>query len=379
MKVIMFHSVGNTANNWYRNWLSAELNQFETFCTFLAKKNYNTILLDEWYFLQDNPNQIKGNEIVLTFDDGYLDNWVYAYSILKKHGLKATVFINPEFVDSSENVRPTIDDVWSGKKKMNELQSLGFLNWSEIKTMDDAGVIDAQSHSMSHNRYFYSNKLVGIYSGQNNFDWIAWNMFPAKKNDYITNPQYDLIPRGTPVFENDRALGVRRYFPDEKIIDLSVDLKNNSDYSDEEIMRILNNEIINYPGKFETDIEMINRYKYELFESKKILEEKLNKQINFLCWPGGGYNDISIELSIKAGYKASTIASREKHRIIDNSGQYKRIQRFGMGSFIVIGSNRKLVKSNDYLIHNFLGRTGNKYYRNINRIRKLKMIIENYL
>jgi len=49
---------------------------------------------------------------------------------------------------------------------------------------------------------------------------------------------------------------------------------------------------------------MKERYWYELAESKRLLEEKLNKKVEFLCWPGGGYNELSIQLSIKAGYKA---------------------------------------------------------------------------
>lgn len=377
MKVIMFHSVGNTNDKWYRNWLSAELAQFDSFCKYLKKKRYNTILLEEWYFLQDNPSKIKGNEVVLTFDDGYLDNWVFAYPILKKYGLKSTIFINPEFVDSSLDIRPTIEDVWQGKKNINEIQSLGFLNWNEIREMDVEAVMDVQSHSMSHNKYFYSKEIIDIYSKQKNYDWIAWNIFPNQKSDYILNPQYDLIPIGTPVFQNDRALGVKRYFPDSELIKISIELKKNANYSDQEIISLLNKELIKFPGKFETDKEMMERYEYELFESKKILEENLKKQINYLCWPGGGYNEISIDLSIKAGYKASTIGSREKRRIVDNTVRYKRIQRFGLGSFIVVGGNKKLVKSEKYLIHNFLGRTGNKFYRNINRFRKLIMIIEN--
>src|SRR5690554_3420629 len=103
--------------------------------------------------------RLNNKQIVLTFDDGYLDNWVYAYPLLKKYKLKATIFVNPEFVDTSEKVRPTIEDVWKGKKEGGALVSLGFLNWEEIKTLDGSGVMEIQSHSMSHDFYFYSDQI----------------------------------------------------------------------------------------------------------------------------------------------------------------------------------------------------------------------------
>ena len=42
---------------------------------------------------------IPEKSIVLTFDDGYADIWIYAYPLLKKYGMCGTVFINPDFVD----------------------------------------------------------------------------------------------------------------------------------------------------------------------------------------------------------------------------------------------------------------------------------------
>jgi peptidoglycan/xylan/chitin deacetylase (PgdA/CDA1 family) len=35
--------------------------------------------------------------ILLTFDDGYLDDWVYVHSVLERHGLKATMFLVTEW------------------------------------------------------------------------------------------------------------------------------------------------------------------------------------------------------------------------------------------------------------------------------------------
>jgi peptidoglycan/xylan/chitin deacetylase (PgdA/CDA1 family) len=377
----MFHSLGNDSVSWYRKWLSIALSHFETFCKFLEKEGYQSVFFEDWYSIQNDPSRDSKKKIILSFDDGYLDNWVYAYPILKKHKLKGTIFINPEFVDPSAGLRANLDDVWSGIKSMNDLQTLGFLSWTEIQEMDASGVMDIQSHSMSHNFYFNSDKIKDIYTGQPNYDWLAWFQKPERKPFYITEDQRSFVPYGFPVFEFGRALGLRRYFPDEEMIEFAVKLYDSKSTEQEisPMISVLNKKIMEFPGRFETDEEMEERYRYELFESKRILEEKLNKKVEFLCWPGGGYNELSIRLSIEAGYKASTIASWEKQKVLDNSGFYKRIQRTGMGSFITTSKGSHLVKSPDFLIHNFKGRSGNPFYRNLNRVRKLSYMMMDFL
>lgn len=378
---VVFHSVGNTNPSWHRNWLSCLLDHFDRFCSFLKGAKYQAIVLEDWYQLQNYPEIILDKQVVLTFDDGYLDNWVYAYPILKQYGLKGTIFINPEFVDPSEEIRPNLDDVLLGKCQQADLQTLGFLNWAEIKEMNASGMMDIQSHGMSHNFYFISDKIVDVYEGQAEYDWLAWIHKPECKPFYITEDQRHLIAYGYPIFEYGRALGLRRYFPDSRLVDFATQLyaERGTEKDNASIIKLLNEKIKQCPGRFESDEEMERRYRYELFESKRILEEKLNKKVEFLCWPGRGYNNLSIKLSIEAGYKASTITSPEKHKVLDNSGEYKRIQRFGMGSFITTRTGSYLVKTPNYFIHNFKGKTGNFFYRNLNRARKLSCIIRDYI
>src|SRR5690606_13426141 len=182
------------------------------------KERYDTLHLNEWYRLQNNPEEIHDKQLVLTFDDGYLDNWVYACPILKKYKLKATIFVNPEFVDTSEEVRRTLEDVWAGRCKAGDLATLGFLNWEEIKALESGGVMEIQSHSMSHNFYFCSDQIIDYYHGQENYHWLAWLKRPDRKPFWITDAQKDTFPSGYPIFKYGRALGLRRFFPHEAFV-----------------------------------------------------------------------------------------------------------------------------------------------------------------
>ncbi|MEX2512331.1 MAG: polysaccharide deacetylase family protein [Cyclobacteriaceae bacterium] len=382
MSVIMLHSVGNHNSGWYQNWLSVSLEHFEQFCKFLHRGRYQTFHLDEWYELQKNPHLILKRQIILTFDDGYLDNWVFAYPILKKYQLKGTVFVNPEFVDPSSDIRPTLEDVWAGKLKKKDLFSLSYLNWEEIKQLDLSGILDVQSHSMSHNYYFKSDKIVDFYKGQDEYHWLAWLERQDQKPFWLTGNQKDFVEVGYPVFEFGRALGVRRFKPSDDFI-LAFTAKAQQLISNKS--RNVLNELKKFSdefknsniktGSYESKNEMAERYRYELFESKRLLEEKLNKKIDFLCWPGGGYNELSIQISKEAGYKASTIASRERHNKLDNSQAYKRIQRFGLRSFLDIRGEKKYYKSKYALIHLFKAKRGSLLNK---MLLKIKMMVHTF-
>jgi len=232
---------------------------------------------------------------------------------------------------------------------------------------------------MSHNFYFNSDEIIDFYTGENKYNWLSWFLHPERKAFTITDDHTKLIPFGYPVFKNYRALGLRRFFPEQKLIE-DLTFKANElrtkGLSEIEIKSGLNQVLDSYKkgsepwGRYETDEEMEERYRYEIFESKKILEDKLNKKINFLCWPGGGYNDVSIKLSIDAGYVASTLASREKFSDIDNTKDYKRIDRIGTGSFIHYNGKSFLVKNKLFLQYMFRARNGNFILRVLLKIHK---------
>ncbi len=321
--VLMIHSVGSNHTSWKEYWLSVDKEQFELFCRYLCNNGYQTHFLDHWYN-QENLQVKNKKDLYLTFDDGYLDNLLVAYPIMKKHGIKGTIFVNPEFVDPSTGIRSL---------ESTNGQTLGYLNWDEICFLDKSGVMDIQSHSMSHNFYFCSDKMIDVHTPQNTYHWLAWYAKPENKYAWQYENQSQYTPYGTPVFEYYRALGLRRYFPDEKLIEKSIELYQ-SEVPKEEIIKTCAELLKQYPGRFESDEEKEKRFRYEIFDSKSILEEKLGKTVDYLCWPGGGYDEMSLRLAEEAGYKATTISSRDRSTVSNKENLHKRIVRMGMASTI---------------------------------------------
>jgi hypothetical protein len=69
------------------------------------KKHFNIICLEEYIRLRSEKGikeKIHINPMVITIDDGYLDNYTIAYPILKKWKVPATVFITTNFVNKGE-------------------------------------------------------------------------------------------------------------------------------------------------------------------------------------------------------------------------------------------------------------------------------------
>lgn len=361
MLSLMFHSVGCNQYDWSRKHLSVSLDKFEYFCKYLKKKNYKTIWLDEWYSLQNISEKENSRYVVLTFDDGYLDNWVYVYPILKKYELKGTIFINPEFVDTKNNgKRPIYTQSQFNKKDQNNI--LGFLNWNEIIEMENSDTIDIQDHTLTHNKYFKGPEIIDFINSSNinKYDWVLWNDNPNLKPEYININLLDYLQEGTPVFENGRTLSVRKFSPDKKLISDFINKYKEYSFNANWAYSDIKNQLIKdykksqrsgvYPGKYETDKEMIERFRNEIGLSKKIIKKKLNKETKFLCWPGGGYNELSLKTAIDFGYIASTTGVKN-----DTLGlpHHKRLFRYSIGDKLHIKNNWIDLKLKSLLVLKF--------------------------
>ncbi len=69
---------------------------FENLIKYLHK-NRRVITLDDWF-----SSQRKTSGVILTFDDGWRDNYLYAFPVLKKNRLPAIIFLPVEYIGSQK-------------------------------------------------------------------------------------------------------------------------------------------------------------------------------------------------------------------------------------------------------------------------------------
>jgi len=92
--VLMFHSISTIPGN----SLGVPVKQFTEEIEWLHQQNYHTLTLEEFYQALVNKAPIPENPILLTFDDGYSDNYSAAWPILREYGFRATFFITTNSV-----------------------------------------------------------------------------------------------------------------------------------------------------------------------------------------------------------------------------------------------------------------------------------------
>ena len=89
--VLMYHSVTTDKSN--KNELKISQAKLKAQLDYLKANKYNTISLDQLYSHMSKRTALPTKPIIITFDDGYVDNYTLAYPLLKANNQKATVFM----------------------------------------------------------------------------------------------------------------------------------------------------------------------------------------------------------------------------------------------------------------------------------------------
>lgn len=342
--VVMYHGVGPDRPGWIWNHLLTPLDVFEGQMKALRDNGWTTISLAELHAHVSAGEPVPEKPVVLTFDDGYLDNYILAWPILKKYGHRAVIWMTTDFIDPSPDPRPTLDSGIEGGAWKSGMPLSGFLSMAEMRLMEASGHIEIQSHAKTHTWYPIGPKIVDFHrpigvEGYAPPPWLAWNTFPESKHEYMSRGREDEIPCGTPIYRHAKSLEAPKYFPDPALSDRLVShvLENGGDNFfardgwRSELERIATE---NPPSadSVETQEEFRERVMFELTESKRILTEGLGHSVDFLCWPGGGRNPEVIELAKKAGYLATTTHYQVMDRRNVPGQDPSEIGRVGSGS-----------------------------------------------
>lgn len=314
--VLYYHSVGDHPQPRPKSGLSIPRAVFEEQMHRLLKRGFETVHLQDVHDYVAGQRTPTGHEVVLTFDDGFLDNWVYVYPLARKLGFKFTIYVNPDFVDPRDIVRPTLEDIWSGKVMEKDLEWWGFLSWAEMRAMEASGLVDIQSHTMTHTWHPNDPNVLDFHHPGDKYPWMVWNARPETKPFWLTEFDETNLPYGTPVHSFARAIPARRYIPDARVAKhLAEVVESNGGRSyferlrwREELMRKKQTfqEKYSDEGRHETDDENAARIHHEVVESKHRIERALNKEVRFVCWPGGGETPLAREMALKSGHQATT-------------------------------------------------------------------------
>lgn len=294
---------------------------FEEQIKFLASEGWITLSPTELTAYLNGKVTPPKKSLMLTFDDGYLDNWVFAYPILKKYKMKATIFLITSRITDSQKARPNYEDVVQGKVGADKLPRIlsfdeanrkglsdhdvkaeGFLVWEEVKIMFESGLISFESHSHTHSSHYISDKMKGIVDS----DKPHWSLLLPLEGD---------VRLGVPVYEKASALVGKRYYDDKKIRNIGADFviqRGGAEYfykmGHKKMRKMIEGVVKDYrknhgtTGHYEKEEDRKKRVYDELYISKQVIEAKLGYEPKAISWPWGHFDEVSIKIAQEIGY-----------------------------------------------------------------------------
>jgi peptidoglycan/xylan/chitin deacetylase (PgdA/CDA1 family) len=146
--ILNYHRIGDRRHSLLdRNLWSATDEDFDRQIATIAK-NFDVIGLDD---LEDALQRPHGRSVMVTFDDGYRDNYTNAFPILKSHGVPATFFITTGFLDIPKV--PWWDEI-AWMVRTSRLAALGANSWTSTAVVFD-----------DVDRELAIDRLLSVYKG----------------------------------------------------------------------------------------------------------------------------------------------------------------------------------------------------------------------
>ncbi len=98
--ILLYHRVGYTKGS-----LTVTPERFANDLKLLKEQGYHTINLEQFTaFVYDKEVELPANPILITFDDGYLDNYENAYPLLQKNEMTACFYIISGMIGNKDRV-----------------------------------------------------------------------------------------------------------------------------------------------------------------------------------------------------------------------------------------------------------------------------------
>lgn len=290
--ILTYHRVCPKIESWYSVPVSPQ--SFEQQIRYICR-HFEVISLDELVQYIRRRNTLPEKSIVVSFDDGHKDTYTYAYPILKKYDVPATVFL------TTGNITNRSIFWWD---------KVGYSIQNTKKTqiiLDEIGTFSIQSKSNKYRTtYLIVNRLKNLSEERKNF----------LIDKLIEQCQVNISPN----------LGRELLLTWDEIKEMNNNGINFGAHS------------VNHQFLTKIPLELV---KYEIRQSKKDIEENLGVKVTAFAYPYGDCNPEVINFVREAGFNCAVSVSPGKLvSIKDNTYKLPRIlstQNFSKFKTILCG------------------------------------------
>jgi peptidoglycan/xylan/chitin deacetylase (PgdA/CDA1 family) len=127
--VLFYHHIQPIAiaNQHHNTNLTVSDSMFAIQMQYISTHGYTTITTKQLIDALKNHTTLPPKSIVITLDDGYRDNYTYAFPIFQKYHLKANIMLATGLMEGSD-----------------------YLTWSQVSEMKNSGLLYYTDHTWSH-------------------------------------------------------------------------------------------------------------------------------------------------------------------------------------------------------------------------------------
>ena len=132
LPIIMYHSIQK--NNKAKSKFIITPDEFEDDLKYIKDNGYTTIVMQDLIDFVYENKALPEKSIMLTFDDGYYNNYLYAFSLVKQYECK--MVLSPIGKQS---------DIYSENNNKNP--NYAHCSWGDLSEMHNSGLVEIQNHS----------------------------------------------------------------------------------------------------------------------------------------------------------------------------------------------------------------------------------------
>ena len=194
--VLMYHAVSDDLWGYWDLFVSPETMEQELL--YLQENGYETIWFEDLSHVEDFEKPV-----ILTFDDGYDDNYTELFPLLQKYNAKATIFVIPKAIGTPHKMTA-----------------------EQVRELSRSGLVSIQSHTYSHGNLSLMDEQTLIFEMEQSQNYLAALTgqvpyavcYPEGKNSELSIEvagryyAYGLLMNGMLYNTSDDPLRVKRFY-----------------------------------------------------------------------------------------------------------------------------------------------------------------------
>ena len=196
LPIIMYHSMLKEQKRLGKYVVSPVT--FEGDLQYLREHGYRTVTVQDLADYVHTRRPLPEKPVMLTFDDGYYNNYTYAYPLAKKYGAKLVIAPVGYYTDLFS-------------QQDADHPNYSHLTWGEISEMMSSGLVEFQNHS--YNLHGTAGRLGAKklrWESQEAYTALLWNDVGKMQKEMKENTGYSPIafvyPYGASSKESDPIL-----------------------------------------------------------------------------------------------------------------------------------------------------------------------------